>query len=186
MGEEAPVAGERGHGASPQAAAPASVSPGHAQPASALPASPRLPFDEGEDTPASRREQLIEPSRALAIADFAPPRVNAGEWLIRLSYRLGMPASGLVGAFRKPARVRLLATVESPRPGDRAAGIALRAGHFLIHGLKLPIGQVDFAGAARLTPPAERMVHGFHWLADLSSAAPLDVAAPVAERILAA
>jgi hypothetical protein len=58
------------------------------------------------------------------------------------------------------------------------AGTALRAGHFLVHGLKLPIAQADFVGAGRLTPPVERMVHGFHWLADLESAAPREQVAP--------
>jgi hypothetical protein len=34
--------------------------------------------------------------------------------------------------------------------------MALRSGHFLVHGLKLPIMQVDFAGVARLAPPSNR------------------------------
>ena len=111
--------------------------------------------------------QLIEPGRALALADFAPPSLGAGEKHIRLAYRIGVPGSALAAPFRKPAKVRLLATVANPLPGDKVAGTALRAGHFLVHGLKLPIAQVDFAGAGRLAAPVERVVHGFHWLADL-------------------
>ena len=66
-----------------------------------------------------RGEQLIEPGRALAIADFAPPSVGAGEKLVRLAYRLGIPGGALTAPFRKPAKPRLLATVESPLAGDK-------------------------------------------------------------------
>jgi uncharacterized heparinase superfamily protein len=129
---------------------------------------------------------LIEPGRALALADFSPPSVGAGERLIRMAYRLGIPASALTSPFGKTARTRLLATVSSPLPGSKMAGTALRAGHFLVHGVKSPIAQIDFGGAARLTPPVERTVHSFSWLADLEASAPREQVVPVAERILAA
>ena len=130
--------------------------------------------------------ELIEPGRALALADFSPPALGAGERLIRLAYSLGVPGSTLSAPFRKPARPRLLATVAGPLQGSKVAGTALRAGHFLVHGVKAPIAQVDFGGAARLTPPFERHVHSFAWLADLEAAAPREQVVPVAERILAA
>lgn len=136
---------------------------------------------EIEDAPG----EVIEPGRALAIADFAPPSINPGERLIRLAYRLGIPASMLTSPVGKKVRTRLLATVSSPLQGDRVSGTALRAGHFLVHGAKTPIAQVDFGGAARVTPPLERVVHGFSWLSDLDACAPREQAAPVAERILA-
>lgn len=129
--------------------------------------------------------EVIEPGRALALADFAPPSIGAGERLIRLAYRLGVPASALTAPFGKTARPRLLATVNNPLPGSKVAGTALRAGHFLVHGVKSPIAQIDFAGAARMTPPLERAVHSFSWLADLEASAPREAAAPVSERILA-
>jgi hypothetical protein len=113
---------------------------------------------EGE-TPRQAPGELVEPGRALALADFAPPAIGAGERLLRLAYRLGVPASTLAAPFRKPAKPRLLATVSNPLPGSKMAGTALRAGHFLVHGAKSPIAQIDFAGAARLTPPLERAVH---------------------------
>ena len=139
------------------------------------------------DTPASddRASQLVEPGRALALADFGPPSLGTGERLMRLAYRLGVPGQALTAPFRKPAKPKLLATVTNPLAGDKVAGTALRAGHFLIHGLKMPIAQVDFGGAGRLAPPVERMVHGFHWLTDLEASAPREQVAPVAERILA-
>lgn len=137
------------------------------------------PSDENE-TP---REDVIEPGRMLALADFSPPRLSAGERLVRLAYGLGLRGQ-LGGALRKPGKKRLLATVLNPLPGDKVAGTALRAGHFLLHGVKLPLAQVELAGVARMTPPLERYVHGFTWLADLDAAATREQAAPVAERVL--
>lgn len=64
--------------------------------------------------------------------------------------------------------------------------MALRAGHFLVHGVKAPIAQMDFAPAARLTPPFERVVHGFAWLRDLAECAPREQCVPTAERVLGA
>ncbi|WP_206242328.1 heparinase II/III family protein [Novosphingobium terrae] len=145
-------------------------------------------------TGARRDAKLIEPSRALALADFGPPKVGAGERLIRMAYRMGVSGGMLAAPFRKPAKPRLLAAVANPLPGDRASGMALRSGHFLVHGLKLPIMQVDFAGVARLAPPVEQAVHGFGWLADLEALGQADrnsrdgrdQITPVAERILGA
>ena len=135
---------------------------------------------------AAGETKTIEPARALALADFSPPSVGAGEKLIRLAYRLGVPGSVLTSPLGRPARPKLLATVANPLPGDKVAGTALRAGHFLVHGLKLPIGQVDLTTPARTTPPVERMIQTFAWLADLEAAGPREVVAPVAERIVAA
>ena len=126
----------------------------------------------------------IEPGRALALAEFAPPRAGPIDATLRWAYRIGVPASFLVSPFRKPMRTRLLATVESPVPGERACGVALRAGHFLVHGVKAPIEQMEFASAARLTPPFARIVHGFGWLRDLSSCAPREQCTATAERVV--
>ena len=153
------------------------------------PALPLGPADEGglvSDEPAAPAGEVIEPGRALALADFAPPSLGAGERLVRLAYRLGVPGAALAAPFRKPAKLRLLATVANPLPGHKVAGTALRAGHFLVHGAKTPIAQIEFVGAARLSPPLERVVHSFSWLADLEAAAPRETVAPVAEQILAA
>lgn len=148
-------------------------------PASAREAS--LTTDRSGPEPAAP-EIPLEPGRALALADFSPPAVSAGEALVRFAYRMGLPPSAL-HPFRKTARPRLLATVQNPLVGDLAAGTALRAGHFLVHGLKSPIADTEFTGP-RLPPPLERMVHGFSWLADLEAAAPRQQVASVAERIL--
>jgi len=136
--------------------------------------------------PAEPLGEVIEPGRALALADFSPPALGASERLLRFAYRLGIPGSTLSAPFRAPQKPRLLATVTNPLPGNKIAGTALRAGHFLVHGVKAPIAQIDFAGAARMAPPLERTVHSFAWLADLELSAPREQAAPVAERVLSA
>lgn len=128
----------------------------------------------------------IEPGRALALVDFSPPSVGMGARLIRMAYRMGVPGSMLTAPMGKKARTRLLATVNNTLPGSRVAGTAIRAGHFLVHGAKTPVAQVDFSGAARVTPPLEKVVHSFSWLTDLEACAPREQGAPVAERILTA
>lgn len=130
--------------------------------------------------------ELIEPGRALALVDFSAPEVPVGERLIRLAYRIGIPGTMLTAPMGRKTRTRLLATVNNTLPGNRVAGTAIRAGHFLVHGAKTPVSQVDYAGAARVTPPLEKVVHSFSWLTDLEACAPREQGAPVAERILVA
>lgn len=130
-------------------------------------------------------EPPLATGRELTLSDFNPPEISAGERLIRLAYRFGVPGHTLAAPFRKALRPRLLATVESPLPGDRVAGMALRAGHFLVNGVKAPIAQVDCAPVAKLTAPFERTVHGFTWLRDLSTSGTVSQCAPVAQRLLA-
>lgn len=127
----------------------------------------------------------LTPARALVLSEIDPPKISAGERMLRIAYRLGFSGSTLVAPFRKPTKPRLLATVECPLAGDRAAGMALRAGHFLVHGVKAPIGQIDFSPAAKLTPPFNRVVHGFTWLRDLAACGARPQCVSVAERILA-
>lgn len=121
--------------------------------------------------------------RALALSDIIAPRTKPGEALVRLAYRVGIPGHVLSAPFRKAPRTRLRATVASPLCGDRAAGTALRAGHFSINGVKLPIGQVDFDPAARLSSGVERSLHSFSWLRDLGSSAPRNECVPTAQRL---
>ncbi len=127
--------------------------------------------------------QPEEPSRALALTDVIAPRTGPGEALIRMAYRMGVPSHALASPFRRPAAMRVMATVESPVTGERAAGVALRAGHFLVHGVKQPIGNVDFDSHARLNPGLERAIHSFSWLDDLAASAPREDCIATAERI---
>lgn len=158
--------------------------------------SPALPLGDGAEEgvldesndlqDGGDEKELIEPGRSLAIVDFTAPSIKPGERLMRIAYRMGIPVAMLTTPIGKRSRLRLLATVYSPLPGHRAAGMALRAGHFLVHGAKTAISQVDFAGAARVTPPLERTIHSFSWLDDLEGSAPREQIVPIAERILAA
>ncbi|KEO88903.1 heparinase [Erythrobacter longus] len=135
-----------------------------------------------DDRPAFPAEP-IDNSRALALSDVIAPRAKPGEALIRLAYRMGVPGHTLASPFRRPSAKRLLATVDSPICGNRASGIALRAGHFQVHGVKQPIGTLDFAAGTRLAPGLERTLHSFSWLADLAACGPSSDCTGVAERI---
>lgn len=148
---------------------------------------PALPLSDEyvESLAVDGRHETISADRALVLTDFDPPAISAGEKLLRLAYRLGVSGSTLTAPFRKPLKPRLLATVESPLQGERAAGMALRAGHFYFHGVKAPIAQVDFGPTAKLSPPFNRVVHGFMWLRDLDACAPRQQCTGVAERVLA-
>ncbi|MXO65541.1 heparinase II/III family protein [Altericroceibacterium endophyticum] len=138
------------------------------------------PDDEGEPFAA------LDPSRSLALAHFSAPPANIAERFMRLAYQMGVPGPVISAPFRKAVRPRLTATVSSPLEGNRMAGTALRAGHFLIFGVKMRIAQADFSPSAKLTPPVEKCLHGFAWLRDLAASAPRDQCAPTAERITAA
>ncbi len=129
-------------------------------------------------------QQVLEPGRSLVFADLAGPSVGLGDRMVRLAYRFGIRGSTLATPLRKPPKPRLLATVKSPLEGERPAGVALRAGHFLVHGVKTPISQMDYSSNAHLTPPLGRVVHGFTWLRDLASCAPREQCVATAERVL--
>jgi hypothetical protein len=68
-----------------------------------------------------------ETGRALALSDVIAAPSGPGEALIRWAYRLGIPGHAIAAPFRRPQPLRVLATVESPNRGDRAAGTALAA-----------------------------------------------------------
>ena len=147
-----------------------------------------LPLGDGHEAlvsngPAEEAERLVQPGTALALTDFAPPSIGAGERLIRLAYRAGLPSSLLTSPFGKASKPRILATVQNPLPGSSAAGMALRAGHFYVLGVRAAISQIDFGAAARMTLPVERTVHSFSWLSDLEACAPREQVVAVAARI---
>jgi uncharacterized heparinase superfamily protein len=135
--------------------------------------------------PAELEAVAVEPARALVLSDFRPPRAGPVDSVVRWAYRIGVPGSVLAAPLRKPSALRMLATVTSPLEGERAAGMALRAGQFLVHGLKVPVDKVDFASNASLTPPVQRVVQGFTWLRDLGACAPREECAAIGEKLLA-
>lgn len=135
------------------------------------------------EQPTDANPKPLSPSYALTLADFTPPSSSPIERLVRLAYRLGVPGSQLAAPFRKPAMPRILATVESPLVGNRAAGLALRAGYLLVHGSKTAIDEIAFSASAHLTLPFVQTVHGFGWLRDLAASGPRETCADTAERI---
>ncbi|MGB3796261.1 MAG: heparinase II/III family protein [Alteraurantiacibacter sp.] len=122
--------------------------------------------------------------RALVITDFAPPSTSAAERLMRMAFGMGVSHSTIVAPFRKPLRPRLQASVTTPLEGDRAAGMALRAGHFYVYGVKAPFVQVDMGPLGNLSPPFERVVQGFTWLRDLATSGTPSQVRQVGERLL--
>ncbi|MEO0589192.1 MAG: heparinase II/III family protein [Pseudomonadota bacterium] len=148
----------------------------------ALPLGPDAEALSEASDPATPGE-AADTGRALALADVMAPRTRPGEALIRMAYRMGVPGHALAAPFRRASSPRLLAQVETPVMGDRTAGTALRAGHFLVDSVKLPIAQVDFAGQTRMAPGIERSLHSFGWLYDLAASAPREACTEIAERI---
>lgn len=126
----------------------------------------------------------LDPTRALAPVDFVP-RANPFDAAIGWAYGLGVPGPLLAAPLRKPARPRLLGTVHSPLHGDRSRGTAIRAGHFVVEGMRLPLADADFSASAHHAMPLQKLLHGFTWLRDLAAAASRDLAAPIAEGLAA-
>ncbi|MEZ5680867.1 MAG: heparinase II/III family protein [Erythrobacter sp.] len=160
-------------------------------PAASSETSPALPLGDGEEMLVVDRsdETLadtvpLEPARALVLSDFQPPRTGPVDGMLRWAYRLGIPGSVLASPLRKPSSPRLLGTVASAVAGDRASGMAIRAGQFLVHGLKAPIDKVDFTSGSPLTPPFLRTVHGFTWLRDLAASGVREDCATIGETLL--
>lgn len=56
-----------------------------------------------DDGSHSARRETLAPGRSLVLSEFSPPSIGASERLIRLAYRLGIPASTLTSPFAKPA-----------------------------------------------------------------------------------
>ena len=135
--------------------------------------------------PDDQRPLLAESADFIGWPPYQPlprPETTLLERCIRAAFAARVPGSLLSEPFRRPAKPRIVAEVEPPPLGDRVAGMALRAGHFLIGGMRVPIAEADFA-AANLPPVLDGAFHGFTWLADLAAAAPAREAAEIAERI---
>ncbi len=96
----------------------------------------------------------------------------------RLTWRTPLHALRLRGRFP----LQLLGVPDDPIPGDPMAGKALRAGHFLFRGLKLPIARLDFA-ALDLPAAFADYLHSFAWLRDLAAAGSRADVGPIAEGL---
>src|SRR3546814_17981861 len=76
--------------------------------------------------------------------------------ITRLTWRTPLHAFRLKGRFP----LKLLGVPEDPVPGDTRAGTAIRAGHFLHRGLKLPLTELDFTALA-IAPTYADYLHSF-------------------------
>ncbi len=137
----------------------------------------------------------------LDMADDAPPiddSIEPGKRLIRLPADKGLSLGDRVAnaitrltwrtplhAFRLKGRfpLKLLGVPVDPVPGDTRAGTAIRAGHFLHRGLKLPLGELDFA-ALTVAPTFADYLHSFAWLRDLAATGTRADGAPIAEAVV--
>jgi uncharacterized heparinase superfamily protein len=97
----------------------------------------------------------------------------------RLTWRTPLHAFRLKGRFP----LKLLGVPDDPVPGDTRAGTAIRAGHFLHRGLKLPLGECDFADLA-VAPAFADYLHSFAWLRDLAATGSRADGAPIAEAMV--
>lgn len=148
------------------------------RPLTAAPADP--PLDLGDD--AATLDDTIEPGKRL-IRLPADKGLSLGDRvanaITRLTWRTPLHALRLKGRFP----LKLLGVPTDPVPGDARAGTAIRAGHFLHRGLKLPLGELDFA-ALTVAPTFADYLHSFAWLRDLAATGSRADSTPIAEAVV--
>lgn len=138
------------------------------------------PLDLADD--AAPIDDSIEPGKRL-IRLPADKGLSLGDRvanaITRLTWRTPLHAFRLKGRFP----LKLLGVPADPVPGDTRAGTAIRAGHFLHRGLKLPLGELDFA-ALTVAPTFADYLHSFAWLRDLAATGTRADGAPIAEAVV--
>lgn len=148
------------------------------RPLTTAPADP--PLDPGYD--AAPIDDTIEPGKRL-IRLPADKGLSLGDRvanaITRLTWRTPLHALRLKGRFP----LKLLGVPADPVPGDARAGTAIRAGHFLHRGLKLPLGELDFASLS-VAPAFADYLHSFAWLRDLAATGTRADGAPIAEAVV--
>lgn len=136
--------------------------------------------DPGDDAPPI--DDSIEPGKRL-IRLPADKGLSLGDrvanYVTRLTWRTPLHAFRLKGRFP----LKLLGVPADPVPGDMRAGTAIRAGHFLHRGLRLSLGDLDFA-ALDLAPSFADYLHSFAWLRDLAATGTRADGAPIAEAVV--
>ncbi len=138
------------------------------------------PLDMVDDAPPI--DDSIEPGKRL-IRLPADKGLSLGDRvanaITRLTWRTPLHAFRLKGRFP----LKLLGVPVDPVPGDTRAGTAIRAGHFLHRGLKLPLGELDFA-TLTVAPTFADYLHSFAWLRDLAATGTRADGAPIAEAVV--
>jgi uncharacterized heparinase superfamily protein len=140
------------------------------------------PTDDEPDNGGEVVDDTIEPGKRLLRLP-ADKGLSLGDRLAnhitRLTWRTPLHALRLKGRFP----LKLLGVPDDPVPGDSRAGTAIRAGHFLHRGLKLPLGDVDFTALA-VAPTFADYLHSFAWLRDLAATGTRADGAPIAEAMV--
>jgi uncharacterized heparinase superfamily protein len=148
------------------------------RPLTSAPADP--PLDIGDDAPPI--DDTIEPGKRL-IRLPADKGLSLGDrianQITRLTWRTPLHAFRLKGRFP----LKLLGVPADPIPGDTRAGTAIRTGHFLHRGLKLSLGDLDFA-ALEVAPTFADYLHSFAWLRDLAASGSRADGVPIAEAVV--
>ena len=138
------------------------------------------PPEPGDD--AAPIDDSIEPGKRL-IRLPADKGLSLGDrvsnYITRLTWRTPLHALRLKGRFP----LKLLGVPADPVPGDARAGTAIRAGHFLHRGLKLSLGDLDFA-ALDVAPTFADYLHSFAWLRDLAATGTRADGVPIAEAVV--
>ena len=148
------------------------------RPLNSAPADP--PLDQADGAPPI--DDSIEPGKRL-IRLPADKGLSLGDRvanaITRLTWRTPLHAFRLKGRFP----LKLLGVPVDPVPGDTRAGTAIRAGHFLLRGLKLPLDELDFA-ALDVAPTFADYLHSFAWLRDLAATGTRADGVPIAEAVV--
>jgi uncharacterized heparinase superfamily protein len=137
------------------------------------PDAPDLGTDIDDTIEPGKRLIRLPAEKGLSLGDRIANRIT------RLTWRTPLHAFRLKGRFP----LKLLGVPDDPVPGDTRAGTAIRAGHFLHRGLKLPLGECDFADL-NVAPAFADYLHSFAWLRDLAATGSRADGAPIAEAMV--
>lgn len=137
------------------------------------PDAPDLGTDIDDTIEPGKRLIRLPAEKGLSLGD------RIANHITRLTWRTPLHAFRLKGRFP----LKLLGVPDDPVPGDTRAGTAIRAGHFLHRGLKLPLGECDFADL-NVAPAFADYLHSFAWLRDLAATGSRADGAPIAEAMV--
>ncbi|KTE33505.1 MULTISPECIES: heparinase II/III family protein [unclassified Sphingopyxis] len=143
------------------------------RPVTTAPDAPDIGTDIDDTIEPGKRLIRLPAEKGLSLGD------RIANHITRLTWRTPLHAFRLKGRFP----LKLLGVPDDPVPGDTRAGTAIRAGHFLHRGLKLPLGECDFADL-NVAPAFADYLHSFAWLRDLAATGSRADGAPIAEAMV--
>lgn len=143
------------------------------RPVTTAPDAPDIGTDIDDTIEPGKRLIRLPAEKGLSLGD------RIANHFTRLTWRTPLHAFRLKGRFP----LKLLGVPDDPVPGDTRAGTAIRAGHFLHRGLKLPLGECDFA-ELNVAPAFADYLHSCAWLRDLAATGSRADGAPIAEAMV--